>query len=557
MKKIILTLFFLTSAVSAQVGYVEYNHPVYNFLERMDALHIIQNYNEFELPKTHSQIATYLTEAIKNKNRLTPVDENILRDFIVEFEYNLKHTTNNYLSLFSELNFSHFNSEKEKYLYFYTDKDKASLFVNFIGDISVLHQRNIVTGNSLGSTIFNFGGKIRGSLYNKIGFYIKGTNGTFSGNRNLAINTGSRRYNYKAHHSVTSSNLGKDFFDETEGYLMADFKYVSAEIGRNRKVLGYGPVKYLLSDNSPVMDYLSFNLNYKILNFSYFHGKLLGIPHTISDPSQGSINTVPDKFMAYHRIGLNFSKDFQMGLGEIVIYANRSIDLSYLNPFTFYKSVEHANQDRDNSMLFFDFANNSIQGLKFYSTIMLDDIDFGKLGTGWYGNQMLLNLGLYSANLYKYFPLEINLQYLRIDPYVFTHRILESNYTNLGYSLGTDIPPNSETFILGFNYHFTYRLSGSIKFNYTLHGANEVDKNNDVTVNHGGNISVGHRTSDSETVYFLEGLREVFRNYIFELKYEPINNILFTFSVIYTHNNLKNSQIRKDWISNLNLSLQF
>ena len=151
----------------------------------------------------------------------------------------------------------------------------------------------------------------------------------------------------------------------------------------------------------------------------------------------------------------------QLGLGEIVIYANRSIDLSYLNPFAFYKSVEHANQDRDNSILFFDLANNSIEGLKFYSTIMLDDIDFGKLGTGWYGNQILLNLGLYSANFYKYIPLEISLQYLRIDPYVFTHRILESNYTNLGFGLGADIPPNSETYILGFKYYFTYRLSGN------------------------------------------------------------------------------------------------
>jgi len=429
--------------------------------------------------------------------------------------------------------------------------------VNFIGNVSVLNQRNLLSGNSAGSTIFNFGGKVRGSLFNKVGFYIKGTNGTYGGNRKLAINTGSRRYNYKSHHSVTSSNLGKDFFDETEGYLMADFNNLDVEIGRNRKTLGYGPVKYLLSDNSPVMDYLSFNLNYKIFNFTYFHGKLLGIPRTISDSSQGSINIVPDKFMVYHRIGLNFSKHLQLGLGEIIIYANRSIDLSYLNPFAFYKSVEHANQDRDNSMLFFDFANNSIEGLKFYSTIMLDDIDFGKLGTGWYGNQMLFNLGLYSVNFYEYIPLEISLQYLRIDPYVFTHRILESNYTNLGFGLGADIPPNSETYILSFKYYFTYRLSGSMKFEYTLHGANEEDKNNNVTVNHGGDISVGHRTPDSETVHFLEGLREVFRNFIFELKYEPINNILFNFSVIYTHRNLKYSQIQKNWISNFNLSLQF
>ena len=53
----------------------------------------------------------------------------------------------------------------------------------------------------------------------------------------------------------------------------------------------------------------------------------------------------------------------------MIVYSNRSMDLSYINPFNFYKSAEHANQDRDNSLLFLDLQNNSLKGISFYGSI--------------------------------------------------------------------------------------------------------------------------------------------------------------------------------------------
>jgi len=36
----------------------------------------------------------------------------------------------------------------------------------------------------------------------------------------------------------------------------------------------------------------------------------------------------------------------------------------------------------------------SIKGLKFFGTLYLDDLDFSKLGTSWYGNQAIYNFGM-------------------------------------------------------------------------------------------------------------------------------------------------------------------
>jgi hypothetical protein len=64
-------------------------------------------------------------------------------------------------------------------------------------------------------------------------------------------------------------------------------------------------MNYILSDNSPYFDYLSFDLDFQPLTFSYFHGKLLGSISYNNDSIQGSIKTISDKYIGYHRIGIN------------------------------------------------------------------------------------------------------------------------------------------------------------------------------------------------------------------------------------------------------------
>lgn len=67
MKKFLFFISLLTLQISAQTEYVNINNPVYNFLERMEALQIVENYNNFEIPKTRKEIALYIKEVIAKK----------------------------------------------------------------------------------------------------------------------------------------------------------------------------------------------------------------------------------------------------------------------------------------------------------------------------------------------------------------------------------------------------------------------------------------------------------------------------------------------------------
>jgi hypothetical protein len=538
MKKIFFFIILFINVTKAQVGYVEYNNPVYDFLERMSSQHLIDNYNSFVIPKTRAEIAEHLSKLIANRNDLSKIDNKILADLLIEFDFDINGETKYLDSKLTDFHFSDLINENEKFLYSYTDTNDVSIFMNLEGSLENIFYRNIESGKNYNSLLGVMGGSIRGSFLNKFGFYIHATNGIVKGDKEAARFKEQLNRNFKFNEFQTDQQT---YFDETAGYLLADFDYVKFSIGRNRNTLGYGIAKSILSSSAPLMDQLSMQINYKYLSFTWMHSKILGPQSAFSDSTFGTIRNITDKYFVSHRLAFDLGRHLVIGFGENIIYADRSIDFSYLNPFNFYKTVEHANKDRDNSQIFFDAVNNSIKGLKLYTEIIIDDIDFSKLGTDWYGNQALINIAAYSTQLNSLIPIDFNLQYLRIDPYFYSHRLTKNNFTNDNAPLGSSIEPNSESYIIQASYRPHYRVRLSFNFRYTDHGANELSQDGSILFNHGGDISFGHRNFDSVNASLLQGIREIKRVFSFEGVYEPINNYFVRLNVKYINDSLQNN----------------
>lgn len=552
---IIVLMLAAHSKIAAQADYVQYNHPVYSFLERMSTLHIIEGYNGLERPLPRHKVADFIKEVVENKNLLLDVDIEILNDFCTEFEYDIYGTSNNAQNLFSSNKKYSFPSEKESYLYSLTDSSNASIFINFTGRSELIYAKNPSNEKYENASFTKYGGIIRGTFLNKFGFYFKGTNGIVTGSNQVARNINEVNFGYKFNEGssvVTASN----YVDNTEGYITADFDIVNIKFGRDQRVIGFGPVNHILGDNVPLFDQLSLNINYKMFSFSYFHGKILGSETSYTDSIQGRIKNITDKYLAYHRFGFNIDHNLSFGLGEMIIYSGRSVEFSYLNPFNFYKSVEHSNQDRDNSLLFLDVFNNSIKGLKLFGALLIDDIDFGKLGSKWYGNELLYNFTLYSANLYKLVPVDFYIQYLRVDPYVYTHRIFNNNYTNLNYSLAAPVLPNSDMLSIRTSYYPHHKLRFVMDFSFSRHGANEYNPDGSLKRNVGGDVLTGHRDFlDSNEVTFLDGNREYYRSISLASTYETFNNFFFTLLLRNNNNSFYNKHF-KDFFLSLALDLR-
>ncbi len=535
--------------VFAQVEDIAVTHKIYGFLERLSTLRVISKYNSVETPISRKQAAQYLVEASKHSDALDNNDKQMLNDLKREFDFDITGNLETSQSMFGESSYNLF-SNNSKYLYYYNKPEAGNFFINFIADAGTASLKTLNGNNN--SVIGLVGGEVRGTLLNKFGFFLRATNGNVFGNKAAALHIHRLSYNW----NLTQDNSTGSFFDETNGYITLDFDALKLKFGRDRQLIGYGINKLILGDNAPETDFLSLHLKLGILDYSFFHGKILGDRGFTGDSINGGLATVEEKYLGYHRIAFALSDVFSFGAGEMVVYANRSIDFSYLNPFAFYKAVEHSGQDRDNSMLFFDASSNAINGMKLWSLLLIDDISYGKVGTGWYGNQTVFNLGVESYNLYSFVPLDISFEYFRIEPYVFTHRFHSNNYTNEGYNLGLDTDPNSKIFFFKANYRMSNRLALSASYTYRVHGANPTDPVTGKVTNVGGDINLGHRSFDSEYLTFMEGSLEYFRKFSFLVTYEPFLGHYVSFLFENETNSLQNNAHEKNWFFNLTLSLR-
>ncbi len=533
MKHISILFFLFSTLLFSQKEYIQNDHLIYDFLERMHALHIIEKYDLFSIPKTRQQVSNYILEIESRKDKLDRIDKQILKIFQIEFEFDLYGSTENYHSIINDSDYLS-NFDKEKYFYYYNKKEKFNIFINLLGEFGSLKYFN--RSNSNTAATLKGGGSLRGTILNKFGFYLEGTNGNVFGNKAAALNMPGLDFNFKLNERPENRS-----FDNTSGYLTADFDYINFKLGRDRQQIGYGKLKPVLSDHSPMFDYVGININYNFFTFSYFHGKLLGREFPFYDNEIGYYNKIEEKYLVYHRLGFNISRTLNFGLGEMIIYGNRSFDLSYFNPFTFYKSIEHDNRDRDNSLMFIDVSNNSIRGLTLFGMLIIDDMAFSKIGTNWFGNQTLIHTGLMSSNFYNILPVDVRLEYLRISPYFFTHRIPWNNYTNYSYPLGTELQPNSDLFFSEINYRLTNTIRVGVEYMYMRHGANPVNDDGKIMKNVGGDRLIGHRLFDSDESVFLSGDLEITRQTSLIVVIEPFNNLFVTLI-----GNLRNESLQNE-----------
>jgi hypothetical protein len=533
MRKILYAfIIFASTNLFSQVENVPITNRVYMFLKRMEVKGFIKNFDDVSLPLSREEVAKFLSEINSQYESLSENERGTLKLLMIEFQNELKKENFFETTIFSDfLKREFLFSDRAKYLYSYRDTS-ISFFVDAIVnfDLRFSHASKVL--------LAEIGGRLRGTYDNKIGFYLQSTDGQIFGDKKLALEDLKLKQNFKL------NEPGSVNFDFTEAYIKYKTKHISFQIGREAITQGYGfSGKLFISETAPLFDFLKIHFKYKNVSYDFTHSWLLGSKFTIPDTLAGNITIVNSKYLATHRLNFNFWDKFNFGVWEGVIYTRRFPELAYLNPFNFYKSAEHSLQDRDNSLLGFNFKSNLFKNFQIYGTILIDDINFPLIGTGWYGNQLGYQVGLYFAGLKD---TDIILEYTRIEPYVYSHRINENNYTHNGFLLGHWIGPNSDDFFIKINYLLSKRTVLSFFAEKIRHGKNQIVRAD--TLNVGGDYNLGHRVNDSNTVRFLSG--EVEKRYKFggSLFIEFVKDFFAVFGVEkYEKNFLTYFKIKVDY----------
>jgi hypothetical protein len=224
---------------------------------------------------------------------------------------------------------------------------------------------------------------------------------------------------------------------------------------------------------------------------------------------------------------------FTWGLGEMVIYSRRFPDLAYLNPVNFYKTIEPEFHNRDNALMTTELSVYLKPNLELFGSFLLDDIEYSKLGSDYYGNKFAYNVGFSYIEPAGILDTDLAFEYIKIDPYVYSHQIPENNYTHDQINIGNALGPNSESLWLRGSYRPSHRVRLSVEGERHQHGDNIYDASGNLVKNVGGDVLFGKRQIDSNSAPFLDGIRTKTYRVALNAVYEFVNEWFLDFRYEY------------------------
>lgn len=506
--------FFFIVDLNSQVDNINAEYPVYHFLKKMQVKGVLKYYDDMILPISRKEIAEFIFQLDKNRENLSSADREFLDRVKVKLILACKEAINVFDSFPNEF-INNVIADDAKHLYYFVDSS-ASFFIDPYVEYRFINSSK----ERRAASLLSYGGSARGSFGDWLSFFVKGTNGVVFGNRSTAI------LDKRVQQSFSFNDTKINFFDETEGYIKLHQRFLNFQIGRERILWGRGYLnKMILSNNPQIFDFIKFDISYKKLKYDFIHAWLVQPKSTIFiDSLSGEGKIKPSKYLAASRLSYSPSSNVSLGISQIIIYANRPFEAAYLNPFLLWESAQRSLNDLDNSFLSLDGRYRITDGFELSSALLIDDIHFGEMLKNWatIHNRIAWQAGAMLTSPLTFENLTLKIEYLQVRPYIFIHPGFGESltYTNNGYLLGFDLPPNSVRLSSAIDYRFSGRFSLSARYDHSIHGNNIYDSQGNIIKNVGGNIYENNDINDSAVAYLLDGNRDQSDFFKLSFRYE-------------------------------------
>ncbi|MCH7974017.1 MAG: hypothetical protein IH949_09045 [Bacteroidetes bacterium] len=446
--KILIILIISTTFISvyAQTVFIRPTDQVYDFLDKLSVKKTLY-INDETKPFSRKKVAQYLKKINKNKYKLTGLEKRELTYFLEEYNFELKDK----------------RITERYYLSSYQDK-----FFNFA--FSPLGGYAISSiGKNNGHSRF-IGIKAFGTYSDWFGAYIHfSDHGEFGdnvdNNRYLTPNTG---------YAFIGAPNGIEYSDIIGG-ITFDWKWGNIGLLKDYNQWGHGRFgNLILSNKAASFPHIRLELKpTKWFRFYYIHGWLnsqvidsssiraLHPNSLLIDKREEFIS----KYIVANLFTFNLYDYVDFSVGNSFVYSGRLRPEMFI-PFLFYKLL-----DRDigqgsvgdgNGQMYFDISLKHFKNFQFYSTLYIDVISIRKSLEGDFHENWL---GYTFGTKIVDYPIKnssINIEYTKVDPWVYEHKDITTTYKHIGYNLGHWIGQNADHIKIQFNYYFMRSLKASI-----------------------------------------------------------------------------------------------
>jgi opacity protein-like surface antigen len=474
MRRLLCALGLILAAVSAaqaQDVYVPYNQDVYHWIDRYQIL-----YGD-KVPQLQTAVRPYGRQDVAELAEVSARNARTAAD-----QFNAQYLLNDNWNYTDE---SRNDSERPIWNTFYTNKTDLYHFRNehFTVRVNpVLHLELGLDNQTDGVRYVNTRGvQIEGSIDERFGYYafIGENQARFPGYVNERI----ARDNVVPHEGFWKrfKEDGYDFIT-ARGYLnYALSDHVEIQLGHDRHVIGDGYRSMVYSDYAPPAFFLKLNTRVWKLHYMNLFQELIS-----EFRRTGRDELFPKKYMALHRLGVNVTDNFNIGLFEQIVFSRGKgrFELQYLNPVIFYRSIEQGLGSEDNAMLGADFRWNIMNRVQLYGQLMLDEFLLRevKAGNGWWGNKQAGQIGAKYIDAFGLGNLDLQGEVNIIRPYTYQHTDQFTNYQHYNQPLAHPMGANLYELVGVVRYQPIPRLNLTGKAIATRYGQ-DTD-----SLNYGGNV---------------------------------------------------------------------
>jgi len=278
----------------------------------------------------------------------------------------------------------------------------------------------------------------------------------------------------------TLQNNGSYAYNQVTGHFTyAPSSHFLISAGNGKNFIGDGYRSLILSDNASNYPYIRMQARFWRITYNVTYAEYNNPRYLVDGDKQR-------KYSVMHYFGINFSKKFQLGLIDNVIWyakdtsIHRGFDPLYISPIIFTRPVEFAVGSPDNAFLGVTAKYNVYKNGFFYGQIAIDDMHITeslKNHAQHYGNKYGIQLGLWNKDLFAVKGLSWRIEFNSVRPYTYSHGFDKAglNYTHANQVLTDPFGANFNELISIFQYNYK-RWYGFMQNLYTVRGEYDPSK---------------------------------------------------------------------------------
>ena len=478
---LLFLLLIISLNLHSQSSFIPLNNDYYHLIDRYEVLNGRMSPSLFSSIKPYErrQVAQFLDSLAIDSARLSKADR-----------FNLEYLANDNW----EWTGTSANESKKPILkYFY--RKKSDLFhvhnKDFDLHVNPVLYTQIGKESETGETRFinSRGLELRGMIDNKIGFYT-----FFADNQaSFPAYVGNFIRDFDA---LPGEGFLKSFktngvdFITARGYFTFNItKHIHLQFGHDKNFIGNGYRSLILSDFSSSYTFLKINTKIWKLNYQNLFTEM-------NAGTNAANNFFPKKYLAFHHLSYNVSKNLNIGIFESVVFGRRDttrhgqFDFNYLNPIIFFRSIEQQLGSSDNALLGIDFKWNFLKHFSLYGQVVLDEFYLKeiKAGKGWWANKQAFQMGMKYFNVGGIKNLDMQGEVNVIRPYIYAHSSKYTSYSHYNQPLAHPVGANLYELIGITRYQPLKRLNLTGKMILMKYGADSNTVGLNPGSNNGGNV---------------------------------------------------------------------